>query len=146
MVLWVPVHPGLTRALNSVHYHNATVSQMKCSTNDMWSYLYSFFKGLWEEFIAVFNSNVILPWWIDPGRRDLEDIKWQCKTLKKYKHRSNALVEYRLRKWVIQIQWKKSLYMTSDVVHCTCYFEHFLCNSCYLFNFIAVWYKCLYWP
>lgn len=41
----------------------------------MSSYLYSFFKSLREELVSIFNSNAILPRWIDPGRRDLEDIK-----------------------------------------------------------------------
>lgn len=46
----------------------------------MSSYLYSFFKSLREELIAIFNSNAILPRWIDPGRRDLKDIKRPVET------------------------------------------------------------------
>lgn len=33
----------------------------ECRNNVMISHLYSFFKSLREEFIAIFNSNAILP-------------------------------------------------------------------------------------
>lgn len=45
---------------NTVHNHSVQ-SQASYSNNVMSSYLYSLFKGLREELIAIFNSNAKLP-------------------------------------------------------------------------------------